>query len=233
MASVTFACPASLLQQVDLGRASPPGRPTSQRGGPRSDHGPPGESPSWASGPGGAGRTDRELSQWNQRTRLMHLAQPSLPVITLFMVAKVGLRSLCATNISSALAGPLAAAHSRYWHTTHKAKPFSPFGIKASRVWTSPSHLPTVACPARRARYAGAFWCTCMIAWHTHRLWSNICSTRMSRRSSRSSAAASISLRAPSASLGGKNSAFSDTVSRTRVYRWTRARCSQSSSGQR
>ena len=27
---------------------------------------------------GAAGRTERELSQWNQRTRLMHLAQPSL-----------------------------------------------------------------------------------------------------------------------------------------------------------
>ena len=29
--------------------------------------------PSWASGPGGAGRTESELAQWNQRTRLMHL----------------------------------------------------------------------------------------------------------------------------------------------------------------
>ena len=37
--------------------------------------------PSWASGPGGAGRTNRELSQRNQRTRLMHLAQPSLTTL--------------------------------------------------------------------------------------------------------------------------------------------------------
>ena len=32
-----------------------------------------------------------------------------------------------------------------------------------------PWHRPTVVCPARRAHWAGALWCTWMIAWYTHR----------------------------------------------------------------
>ena len=57
----------------------------------------------------------------------------------------------------------------------------------------TPPGMTTAMCRAHRAHWAGALWCTRMIGWYTHRLWSNIYS--MSRRSS------SFLLRAPSASL--------------------------------
>ena len=75
--------------------AAGPGSGAAGADGPRSDPGPSGttitvaRAASWASGPGGAGRTDGDLSQLNRakaRRRLMpNLAQPPASLTTLIM----------------------------------------------------------------------------------------------------------------------------------------------------